>query len=176
MVEFACERIDDAGAVIERYETLIDPGRNPGRSDVHGLAVTDVRGAPVFRDVAREIAKLFHGTVPVAHNLRFDWTVLRSEYGRCGIALPILPRGVCTGTLARGILGGRASLDAVCQQLGIERPRRHEAGVDATAARQVFAALRVIDMPRSSLAPCDVFAGWWRLPPPHPPHPRSGRP
>lgn len=162
VVEFACEVVGSDGSTLSRYQTLVDVGCLPGPTELHGLTAEDLEAAPTFTDVARDIARLFRGAVPVSHNLRFDWTILRGEFARLRVDLPILPRGVCTVALARTTVTGRPRLDDLCAQLGVARHRRHEAAADAAATREVFTALRARGASLPPVVACGSFPGSWR--------------
>lgn len=120
-------------------------------------------GAPSFADVAGDIQRLFRDRIPVAHNLRFDWDVLRRAYAPLGVDLPFAPAGVCTVQLARLVLGGGVSLPQICQRLGITHQHPHRAGPDAAATAAVFLALRHALRRGGSGRPCPPFPGAWRL-------------
>lgn len=173
LVEFACERLAEDGRCLESYASLVAAGRRPGPTRVHGIIESDLRGAPTFREIAADIARLLRGAIPVAHNLRFDWSVLRAEFARVQVVLPILPRGVCTATLTRTFSGGRSRLGDACRQLGIDRSRPHEAAADVVATRRVFLELRARGATLPPVAACEPFHGAWRLPAPAPPVPRQ---
>ncbi len=86
VIEFACEVLDDRGRLMTRYATLVDPGRHPGPSRLHGIQPTMLGGAPPFASVAASIGRLLHGRVVVVRHLPFDWSVLRAEFARLGVA------------------------------------------------------------------------------------------
>jgi DNA polymerase III epsilon subunit-like protein len=172
IVEFAALVLDGEGVLVDRYETLIDPGSAPGPTRLHGIDAVMLQAAPRFVDVAGEIQRLFRDRVPVAHNLRFDWRALRCAYERLGVDLPPTTAGVCTARLSRRIVGGPCSLVQVCRRLGIDHTEPHRAGPDAMATLQVFRALCEVEPSIAQRRPCPVFAGVWRLPRSVPPVPR----
>lgn len=178
VVEFACLLLDRDGAVTDSYETVLDPRRSPGPVYVHGLTAEVLAGAPRFAAVAGDIARLFRDRVPVAHHLRFDWGLLRGEFGRLGVAVPPVPSGICTARLASvvGIGGRRADLDGVCRELGITIDDRHTAAGDARAAAEVLIALHSVLDHLPDPRACSAFPGAGLLPPPAMPVPRSALP
>lgn len=174
IVEFAGLVIDDAGALVDRYETLVDPGCAPGPTRLHGIDALMLQAAPRFVEVAGDIQRLFRDRIPVAHNLRFDWRVLRCAYERLGVDMPSTTAGVCTARLSRQIVGGSCTLVEVCRRLGIVHTDPHRAGPDARASLAVFRALRDVEPSVARGRPCPAFAGAWRLPRSVAPVPRSG--
>lgn len=163
IVEFAGLLLDDDAMLSDQYETLVDSESAPGPTRLHGIDATMLHMAPRFVDVAGEIQRLFRDRIPVAHNLRFDWGVLRRAYERLGVEMPATA-GICTAQLSRRILGGPCALTQVCRRLGIDHPQPHRAGTDATATWEVFRALRQLEPRLVYGRPCPVFAGAWRLP------------
>lgn len=128
---------------IDRYETLVDPGRPiPAASTaVHGIDDAAVRGAPSL-DAALPAFRAFVGDrVPVAHMGAFDLAFLQRPLARA--ALPGLERMLDTAVLAARLLPPlpELSLDAVCAYLGIPVTGRHTALGDARLAAAVLARL-----------------------------------
>lgn len=174
IVEFACELTSNR-EVIGRYETIMHPGRMVGPTRIHGITDEMVAVAPRFEEVAGSIARLFVGRVPVAHNLRFDWSVLRTEFSRSGVDIPPEPRGICTATAPLGSLDRRVSLRRRCEQLGVPLVHPHRAAWDVRATRSVACRLASRGELRQVTRPLDAFSGMWRLPPSVAPYPRPGQ-
>ena len=93
IVQFALVGSDVNGEPVH-IEHIVDP-RCPipvEASRVHGIYDGDVRGAPVFRDVADELHEAIEGAVLVGHNVRrFDMGMVEAEFMRLG-RLPPRPR------------------------------------------------------------------------------------
>ncbi len=121
------------GAVVEEYATLVNPGtRIPyAIQQFTGITETMVADAPPFEAVAAAIAERLEGRLFVAHNARFDYGFLRSEFRRLGRRLraPVL----CTVRLSRALTPAERghNLDAVMQRHGIGCDARHRALGDA---------------------------------------------
>lgn len=128
---------------IERFETLVDPGRPipPASTAVHGLDDAAVRGAPPLEAVLPAFRGFVADSVPVAHMGAFDLAFLQRPLGRAG--LPGLERMLDTAVLAARLLPPlpELSLDAVCASLGIPVVGRHTAIGDARLAAAVLARL-----------------------------------
>ncbi len=48
VVEIAIVLTNEAGSVTDEWETLLDPQREVGASEIHGLTGADLHGAPTF--------------------------------------------------------------------------------------------------------------------------------
>jgi ATP-dependent Lhr-like helicase len=140
VVEVAAVRINGYGAVLDEWSTLVNPGRDIGATHVHGITAGDVLDAPPFSEIAGDLLARLDGAVFVAHNLRFDWGFVSSEFARAGAELPAWP-GICTlalgGVVQRSVPSRK--LGACCAQLGIEMPAAHDALGDAQAAAALLA-------------------------------------
>jgi len=139
IIELAVIHLGREG-VENEWHTLLNPERDIGASDVHGIRAADVVDAPRFQDIVGEVLGLLSGRVVVAHNLRFDRVFLEAELGRVGYDVGPLP-GLCTIALSQA--GGvRASrLADCCRELGVEPGRSHRALDDAKACAWLFQAL-----------------------------------
>jgi DNA polymerase III subunit epsilon len=126
-----------------RYSTLINPGCPIPAfiTALTGIRAEELTGAPVFGDVAAELADLLGGRVFVAHNVNFDYGFLKREFEACNLAFQ--PRKLCSVRLSRRIFPGLSSysLGNICAHLGIENPHRHRALGDALATSELFSRL-----------------------------------
>jgi len=147
VVEIGLVRLSPAGREIDCWTTLVNPDRDIGATEIHGLTAGDLRGAPSFGDIAGGFLSLIAGTRIAAHNARFDISFLSHELARCGLDWGT-PDGLCT-MLAAGrlwLVGGR-SLGSCCEALGIELVNAHCAVGDARAASRLLAhALPELDV------------------------------
>ncbi|MEU5873417.1 exonuclease domain-containing protein [Glycomyces sp. NPDC047369] len=140
IVEIAVAQLDRHGAVTATWETLVNPQRDLGPQELHGIRAADVRRAPTFDQVAGDVAELLEGRVPVAHNLAFDSRLLAHEYLRLGCEIPNLGHfGVCTMQWADYFLpdAGRSLADC-CLAAGIANDRPHEAMSDVLATAELL--------------------------------------
>lgn len=173
VVEVAVVRLEH-GKPVEEYTTLVNPGRDVGPTHVHGISGSDVQSAPVFEEIAGDVARLIDGAVLVAHNLRFDRQLLDAEFGRVTDTWPVHP-GLCTLELAYSFDGGAASrkLEDCCDRHGIQLDSAHTALCDARATAALFiayceAAARqgVTTLEALGCAPgIDLPRGWMHLRP-----------
>src|SRR5690606_10939484 len=97
-----------------------------------------VKDAPTFRELAGRIMELTDNKIFVAHNVRFDYGILRNEFRRIGIRFD--RKQLCTVKLSRKILPGYKSysLGKLCKEIGIQIDGRHRAYGDAEATAQLF--------------------------------------
>ena len=78
IVEFAAVEVDVAtGQVVDEIDTLINPERDVGPVDVHGVTASMVSAAPTFEEVAGALGRRLQGAILVAHNLAFDARLTR---------------------------------------------------------------------------------------------------
>jgi DNA polymerase-3 subunit epsilon len=124
---------DDAATRVTEWSSLLNPGV-PIPSEISWLTgVSDlmVRSAPTFSQVAEHLYDTLEDAVFVAHNARFDFSFLRSEFERVGI--PWTTRILCTVRLSRRLFPDRGthSLDAIVARFGLDDSERHRALGDA---------------------------------------------
>ena len=115
---------------------------------VHGLTidVLEEKNAPPFAKVGQEISEFIRGAELIIHNAKFDVGFLNMEFRRMG--LPSVEELGCeiTDTLAMAremFPGQKASLDALCNRLSIDRSKRvlHGALIDCELLGEVYLAM-----------------------------------
>jgi DNA polymerase III epsilon subunit family exonuclease len=144
IVEIAMVRVEPGGRISERWSTLVDPGRDPGPSHVHGIAAHDLHGAPTMEELAPAITERLAGCVLVAHNVAFDRPFLDAELLRCGAETPDVQQA-CTLEAARRHLSLASNkLAAVCDHFGIALTNAHSALADAEATAAVCYSLLAV--------------------------------
>lgn len=141
VIEIAIAQVDRDGRVTDRWETLVNPRRDLGPQELHGIRAVDARKAPTFEQIAGEVLVRLGGRIPVAHNLAFDSRLLAHEYLRLGQDLPnLLDFGVCTMHWANFFLPGSGrSLRDCCLAAGIGNERPHAAMSDVLATAELLA-------------------------------------
>jgi DNA polymerase III subunit epsilon len=128
------------GQEVFTFTTLVNPERplSPSAAAVNGITAAMVARAPLFRDIAAEIAQQIGGRVFVAHNVPFDLGFLVAEFQRLRLAPPIA-QVIDTLALARQYYTFPSnSLGAIADQLNIPYPRRHRALQDARITGQIL--------------------------------------
>jgi len=140
VVEVCVERVE-RGECVARIDTLVWPGeeRAGGASEVHGLSVERLTGAPRFEEIAAEVRALLEGAVPVAHAASWDARFLQMELARAGVPME-LDHWVDTLSLSRrSFLMPNHSLTALRAKFGLPGEGAHRAASDVRALREVFA-------------------------------------
>ncbi len=127
--------IYDGQKTVNTFQSLVNPRRyiDPYVTKLTGISTDMVANAPLFEDLHQQILELTHEAIFVAHNVRFDFGMIRQEYKRLGIDFN--RRQLDTVNLARKVLPGfnSYSLGNICDSLGIEITDRHRAFGDAEA-------------------------------------------
>lgn len=168
IVELAVVHVDDRGNITGQWETLLNPGRDLGPQQLHGIRAADILDAPTFAEVVPQLVELLAGRVPVAHNARFDSGFLFAELEAAGVELWQRPEFLCTMLLARDYLpgSGRALADC-CDAFDIPLDGAHRASVDALATASLLSAYMASDANKSiwfeSLERAAAF-GWPPVP------------
>lgn len=141
IIEVAVVVVNERGRVVDTWDTLINPQRDVGAYEVHGLRAADLYDAPRFEEIAGELASLLADRVPVAHNWPFEASFLTAEYERLGFQIPIdVESGFCTLRLAPYYLPTYSrSLEACCECIGYPLKYAHEALEDAKATAALLA-------------------------------------
>jgi len=129
------------GKVLEEWSTLVNPLRDVGKTNIHGITASMVSAAPLFEDIINDVFRMINDRVLVGHNLSFDARMLVQELNRANTQGKI-GKGFCTMVASRRILAGTGdSLAATCNELGIEYLKAHSALGDARMTMQVFERL-----------------------------------
>ncbi len=135
--------IHDGTQVIEKFETLINPGQPIPYFIQSMTGITDkmVANAPRFEEVAENIYTLLQDKIFIAHNVNFDYSFINAHLKEAGFDLNL--KKLCTVRLSRKIFPGfpSYSLGKLCQSLGITINDRHRAGGDTEATVKVFQML-----------------------------------
>lgn len=133
----------------EGYYSLINPHTHITFTYIHGITDNDVKDAPTigqfWQVMSPHIPKEF---VFVAHNYRFDLTVMKKDLGRYGIDFAPMEI-IDTMWVARDILyhfhtqRGDLRLNTLCDALGVQL-FHHNAASDITATKEVLEKLLVM--------------------------------
>lgn len=133
----------DGEKVIEKFETLINPGRPIPRyiQAFTGISNEMVAGAPRFEEIAPTVHTILRDKIFIAHNVNFDYSFVKGHLNACGLDLN--SKKLCTVRLSRKIFPGfrSYSLGNLCDSLGITITDRHRAGGDTEATVKVFQRL-----------------------------------
>jgi len=130
----------DGLRILDSYETLVNPEIFIPKSITLLTGITNamVQRAPLFEDIADDLVAFLDNTVFVAHNVTFDYGIVKNHFEDLGYTFN--KKKLCTVRLARTVLPGYASysLGKLCTDLGIENHSRHRAMGDAKATVELF--------------------------------------
>lgn len=133
----------DGEKVVEKFETLINPGQSIPRYIQAFTGINDamVAHAPAFKEVAEKIYAILHDKIFVAHSVNFDYSFIKGHLDECGYSFN--SKKLCTVRLSRKIFPGfpSYSLGNLCRSLDIIINDRHRAGGDTEATVKVFRLL-----------------------------------
>jgi DNA polymerase III subunit epsilon len=154
------------GELIEEWSSLVNPERPiPAYIEAFtGISDRMVAGAPRFADIAAEVRQKLQEAVFVAHNARFDYSFLRSEFQKSDMSFSA--KVLCTVKLSRRLFPEyvRHNLDAVMERNGLICSARHRALGDARVLHDLWLKWRR-DMPEERLgAAVNTLLGAYRLP------------
>jgi DNA polymerase-3 subunit epsilon len=136
VVEVGVVLLSSDGDIEDEWSTLLDPGRDVGRTDIHGICASDVLGAPTFAAIVPRLLRDFRKRVVVSHNISFELRFLGAELRRAGVPLdnPWLT-GLCTMKWAGRLLPAASrKLQDCCDAAGVVLANAHCALEDARAA------------------------------------------
>lgn len=133
--------------VIDSYETLVNPEMTIPIFVSRLTGITDkmVANAPKFYEIAKEIVEFTEDCIFVAHNVGFDYGIIRHEFRNLGF--DYRRPHLCTVRASRHVLPGKESysLGKLTKSLGIDLVGRHRAGGDALATAHLFTLLLETD-------------------------------
>lgn len=134
----------DGNTIIDEFTSLVNP--NCYIPD-HITALTGidnglVADAPEFSEIAQQVLNITEDTIFVAHNVNFDYNVIRNEFKL--LAIDFDRKKLCTVRLSRQLLPGHRSysLGKLCKDLKINVVNRHRARGDAEATVILFQKLQ----------------------------------
>ena len=146
ITEIAIYRFD-GHKVVDQFISLVNP-EIPIQPFVVGLTGINneiLRNAPKFFEVAKRIVEITTDCILVAHNAKFDYRILSTEFGRLGFEYE--RESLCTVELAQKLMPGQPSysLGKLARALGIAVSDRHRANGDAQATVKLFKMLLAKD-------------------------------
>src|SRR5699024_3475269 len=111
----------DGREVVDQFISLINPERSiqPFVVGLTGINSEMLRGAPKFYEVAKRIVEITEDCVLVAHNAKFDYRILRTEFSRLGYEFE--RKSICTVEVSKKLIPGMPSysLGKLMYNLGI---------------------------------------------------------
>ena len=133
----------DGEKIIDEFTSLVNPEQAIPYfiTNLTGITEAMVRTAPKFYEIAKKIAEITKDAIFVAHNVNFDYNIIRDEFKSLGFDFK--RKKLCTVRLSRKIIPGLSSysLGNICTAEGIEVAARHRAKGDAEATVELFRRL-----------------------------------
>ena len=147
VIEVGIVRTTADGRILQEYSSLVNPSRDVGRTDIHGITAGMLRDAPTFAQIAGDVALMLNGAVMVAHNASFDARFLDAELERMSCAREDID-ALCTLELMfAGFPAGPRRLVDCCVEYGVSVLEAHSALDDARMASQLLHfLLRKVDV------------------------------
>ena len=141
----------DGHQVVDSFISLLNPERSiqPFVVNLTGINNQMLRNAPKFYEVAKRIIEITSDCILVAHNAKFDYRILRTEFKRLGYGFE--RQTLCTVELSKKLIPDLDSykLGRLCRTLGIPVTDRHRANGDAIATTKLFKLLVDKDLEKS---------------------------
>ncbi|NLU74783.1 DEDDh family exonuclease [Streptomyces sp. HNM0575] len=164
IVSAAVYRLDARGEVEDHWYSTVNPQRDPGPTWIHGLTSEDLADAPLFTEIADDLATRLDGRVLVAHNAVFDWSMIAREYARARRTPPVRQR-LCTIALSKqlSLPLPNHKLESLAAHYGVSQRRAHHALDDARVLAEAFRPslhLAVQQEVRLPLNACRPLAEW----------------
>lgn len=135
--------LHDGTKEIDEFSTLVNPETPiaPFIQTLTGINQDMLKDAPTFAEIAQRVLEITDNAIFVAHNVSFDYGVVRNEFKKLDIRFE--RKQLCTVKLSREIMPdmNSYSLGKLCKEIGIEIEGRHRAYGDAAATSKLFSLL-----------------------------------
>lgn len=145
IIEIGILRVQE-GEITSTYSSLINPQTHLPSEIIRLTGITDqhLLSAPTFREIASDILEQLDDTVFVAHNVRFDYGFLKTEFKRLGTSFS--PKHFCTVRLSRTLFPQERhhNLDRLIKRFQIPVQARHRALDDAQAIYTFYSKVQNI--------------------------------
>lgn len=155
------------GRLIDKWQTFINP-ETPLPSFIQkltGITPKMLNNAPIFSEIADILHKKLDNRILVAHNARFDYSFLKSEFNRIGINYSTKP--LCSVKLSRNLYPQfkRHGLSEIIKRFKLPIENRHRALDDAQMVYGFFIKTSAIYSADEIAACCKQLAKRTTLPP-----------
>lgn len=135
-----CVIIVQDGKVINEYSSLVNPSQEIPLyiESLTGINDEMVRNAPQFSEIADEVEKITKDCVFVAHNVNFDYNIIKYEFA--SLNREFKRKRLCTVRLTKKLIPGlfSYSLGNICTSINIPHVDRHRAKGDCDATVTLF--------------------------------------
>ncbi|MDO6490886.1 MULTISPECIES: exonuclease domain-containing protein [unclassified Cellulophaga] len=137
----------DGKKVVDEFTSLVNPESVIPYyiTTLTGIDNAMVANAPTFAEIAQQVLDITEDTIFVAHNVNFDYNVIRNEFK--AIDKDFRRKKLCTIRLSRKLIPGHKSysLGKISKDLNITIEGRHRARGDAEATVTLFKILLAQD-------------------------------
>jgi len=126
------------GEIVKTINRLIRPPFNryhPRTIAIHHITPEKTEDEPSFPEVWNDIKDYFEGAIIVAHNARFDMSVLKCALDTYFLRYPSIQGYICTCDL-----NNRESLELACARYGICLENHHDGEDDAVNCAKLYLA------------------------------------
>jgi DNA polymerase III subunit epsilon len=141
------------GVLLDEWSSLVNPECpiSPYIEAFTGISSEMVADAPLFAAIAATVIDKLRGAVFIAHNARFDYSFLRSEFRKVGV--DFAAEVLCTVKLSRRLFPdhSRHNLDALIERHGLVCSARHRALGDAQVLKEFWLKIQR-EVPAAELA------------------------
>lgn len=152
ITEICVVRMED-GTITDKFTSLVNPEQYIPQfiTSLTGIDDAMVEDAPLFGDIAERVLEITEGATFVAHNVNFDFNVIRGEFRRLGQTF--VRKKLCTVRLSRKLIPGlfSYSLGNLCASISIPLNNRHRAEGDTDATVILFKKILDLDPERKVL-------------------------
>lgn len=135
-----CVIVVQNGEVIAEYSSLVNPSQAIPLyiESLTGINDEMVSGAPQFSEIADEVEQITKDCVFVAHNVNFDYNIIKSEFN--SLDREFKRKRLCTVRLTKKLIPGlfSYSLGNICTSINIPHTDRHRAKGDCDATVTLF--------------------------------------
>jgi DNA polymerase-3 subunit epsilon len=143
IMEVAVLILEDDGTemrLLDSYSSLVNPEVAVPENilELTGITQEELETAPKFFELAEDLEMMTRDCTIVAHNVEFDFGLLREEFEKLGTDFPRKTK--CTQELAKQHYAelGNYDLKSLCELLDIDLDFNHRAMDDALACAELF--------------------------------------
>jgi DNA polymerase-3 subunit epsilon len=155
------------GQLVETWQSFINPETIIPRhiQKLTGISPNMVENAPKFGEISELLQEKLKDRTLVAHNARFDYSFLKSEFERAGIAYSTKP--LCSVKMSRNLYPQfkRHGLSEIIRRFDLNIEKRHRALDDAQMIYGFFIKTSAIYSPQEISACCKQLLKRPSLPP-----------
>ena len=134
--------------IIDKFESLINPSKEiqPFVQRLTGINNELVKDSPKFIDVSKKIFEITKNKIIVAHNVDFDYRIIKNEFQN--INIKYIRDTLCTVDLSKLIFPDLKSykLTNLLSNFGIVNENPHRANSDALGTVELFKILNHKDL------------------------------